>query len=305
MNQVHHRFEAMSVNCEVVFDDDGSATDVLHAAAHAAQRRVEQLAAVCTRFDVGSELMRLNQSRSAIVSAELLELLQAAVSARDVTSGDFDPTLGASIAALGYDRTFAELGDGTPPATTASRAGELAPISERGIEIDPTTQRVTLRAGTQLDVGGIAKGWIADRIRAEFEQLAPVLVTLGGDIACSPRVDDAPWVLDVEHVSRGGPAMHTVTLQHGGVATSGTAQRRWVDPATGALVHQVLDPRTGRNPGIDIAVVTAVAASCTRAEAAATALLLTPARELLTRADMLDVSAVATLRDGWVLSTRS
>ena len=73
----------------------------------------------CSRFRPDSELVAVgNVARGAAgevtvaVSPLLAEAVAVALRAAQLTDGDVDPTVGAALADLGYDRDFAEL---TPP----------------------------------------------------------------------------------------------------------------------------------------------------------------------------------------------
>jgi thiamine biosynthesis lipoprotein len=63
----------------------------------------------CSRFRTDSELAHVNRSRGAPVdvSPRLRDELHAALAAAAETDGLIDPTLGAELRAIGYDRTFA------------------------------------------------------------------------------------------------------------------------------------------------------------------------------------------------------
>src|SRR4051812_21505623 len=62
--------------------------------------------ATCTRFDVESELMRLNArpGTPVAVSDIQFEAIRFAVEVARDTDGAFDPTIGARMAARGFDR---------------------------------------------------------------------------------------------------------------------------------------------------------------------------------------------------------
>ena len=82
-----------------------------------ARRVVEDVTArveaACSRFRPDSELARLPQDGlPARVSPLLAELVAAGLRAARRTEGDVDPTLGAALVAVGYDRTFSLVGDG-------------------------------------------------------------------------------------------------------------------------------------------------------------------------------------------------
>lgn len=255
-------FDTMGVTATLVAND----TD----RADAAVQLIREVAARCTRFDESSELMRLNRARELTVSPLLFDVARTAMAAQAWTGGRFDPTLGDALVRLGYDRTFDDL---DPASTTALPTTSRA----RTVLLDHEQRHIRLLGDAVLDLGGIAKGFAADRA---CELLgADGLVDIGGDIACTARTS-GPWMLDVEHLLDDGDAIHLqVTVDAGGIATSGTTHRRWA----GGTRHHVLDPATGTSAATDWSNVTVVASSCARAEVVATALLLTP-RDVLERA---------------------
>jgi thiamine biosynthesis lipoprotein len=77
-------------------------------------------------------------------------------------------------------------------------------------------------------VGGIAKGWAADRAALLLGEHAPALVDAGGDIAVSgPQLDGSPWPVAMANSLNPEEQLDLVLLYNGGVATSGRDDRRW------------------------------------------------------------------------------
>lgn len=283
-----HAFRAMGTDVRLVLESpgDGDATgwfDVV-------EREVRRLEQIFTRFSSASELSRLNARRVRRCSPELVEVLELAQDARTKTGGRFDPTLLDAIVAAGYDRTFSAV-SAAPVASTMPIPGGSAYALNRDIGI------VVLGAGAQVDLGGIAKGWIADRAASLLAELGGALVDAGGDISCTARIDGQPWSIAVPGTQVDGEPAHLLLLE-GGVATSGTDRRRWVDPGTGERRHHVIDPATGAPARSDITRVTTAAASCAEAEVAATALLLGGLAELDATAATLGVPYLALDAEG-------
>jgi thiamine biosynthesis lipoprotein len=119
----------------------------------------------------------------------------------------------------------------------AERSPRAEPISG-SIEIDGP--RVRIPAGMRLDLGGIGKGWIADRLCAVAvaEDLDPcLLIDAGGDLVAAT----GEHVAVVENTA--GPLR--VTLAAGdALATSGDARRSWRN-GDGIAAHHLIDPETG------------------------------------------------------------
>ena len=89
-----------------------------------------------------------------------------------------------------------------------------------------------------------------------------VLVSLGGDVAVAGPASAGGWPIRIadDHAASLGDAGPTVSVQLGGLASSGTAVRRW--RSGGVEVHHVIDPRSGRPAPTPWRTVSVAAASC-------------------------------------------
>jgi FAD:protein FMN transferase len=234
-------------------------------------------------------LSRLNAAGGAraVASETFADLLAAALRAAELTSGDVDPTCGAALTALGYDRDFADL-PGAGPARTigpASRAGGgisgPAPLGAvvpgwRCVHLDRRARQVWLTDGAQLDLGATAKAWAADRCA---EQIAAslgcgVLVSLGGDVAVAGPPPPEGWRIRVTDDSAAPDSVpgQTVTITSGGLATSSTTVRTWEQGDR--RVHHIIDPATGAPATSCWRTVSVAAGTCTDANTASTAAII-------------------------------
>jgi FAD:protein FMN transferase len=240
-------FSAMGTTVELRLDaPSSSAADDALDEAVAAVIRIE---ATCTRFDEASELATLNRAGSGRVSAELAEIIGLALDARTRTGGLFDPTVHDAVVAAGYDRTFDEIVDRPPHAGVPG-----------GGEVELHGDRVVLGPGARLDLGGIAKGYAADRACDILRKVGPCLVDAGGDIAVA-----GTWAVGVD----GGP---TLELTDCAVATTGRDRRTWLQGA--GTAHHLIDPSTGLPARTETVRATVVAATATEAEVLAKAAFL-------------------------------
>lgn len=235
----------------------------------------EELAALdlaCSRFRSDSELLALCASggRPTVVSPLLREAVSVALQAARDTGGDVDPTLGASLVALGYDGDFAGLSsDGPRAAVTARRA-----VTWRDILLDE--DRVSVPQGVLLDLGATAKALGADRAARRLAAVlgCGVLVNLGGDLSIAGPVPDGGWCVRVQdgpgpvEAAPDGPSQ-VVALRGGALATSSTTARRW--QRGGQAMHHLLDPRSGLPVESPWRTVSVVASTCVAANTASTA----------------------------------
>ena len=123
-------------------------------------------------------------------------------------------------------------------------------IDPQQVELDDQRQTVFLQQrGMELDLGGIAKGWIADRIRDMWTAagVPAGIIDLGGNllfVGRSPRRSDGRWVIGVQdpQKKRGQDAL-TVVKPTCSAVTSGIYERFLI--VNGHRYHHLIDPRTG------------------------------------------------------------
>jgi FAD:protein FMN transferase len=251
----------------------GSTEQLAAAAAHL-RDELDAVDRACSRFRSDAELVAVNAAAGSRipVSSRLAEAVAVALRAAAQTDGDVDPTLGASLVAAGYDRDFAALPvDGPPISPSLPRTNAW-----REVELDVAGRTLRVPHGVALDLGATAKAWAADRATARIAATisAPVLVSLGGDLAIGGPPDDQPahgWPVRLtdEAGDGDGPVAY---IHDGGVASSSTVVRRW--RRDGETLHHILDPRTGRPVDPVWRMVTVNAATCVDANTATTAAMV-------------------------------
>jgi thiamine biosynthesis lipoprotein len=255
-----------------------------------------------SRFRPESELSRLNARAGAAVrvSPILWDVVRESLWAAELSDGLVTPTVLPALQAAGYDRPFAEMKhDAVEPAAIPG-----APVDWRAIRLDGKGRRVHLPPGARLDLGGIGKGWAADRTAARLKPRGPAVVEAGGDIAVSgPRAGGAPWLVDVADPHRPDRDLARLALRSGGVATSGKDFRKW--RRAGVELHHLIDPRSGRPSTSDVFSATVVAPSLRMAETAAkTVVLLGAAQGLAWIERRPELAALLVREDGVHLESR-
>ena len=254
----------------------------------------------CSRFRDDSELVAVGEAArhargpvTLTVGPLLAEAVAVSLRAAELTGGDVDPTVGGALAALGYDRDFADLAraEDQPRAITPSDTRADLPTTAQpavgvrvipgwqSVSVDVAARKLTVPPGVQLDLGATVKGWAADR---GAERIAGrvgcgVLVSLGGDTAVAGPPPDGGWRIRVQDMTGlpeetpTGPSQ-VVAIRDGGLATSSTAARRWHHG--GDVLHHILDPRTGLPAAPVWRTVSVAAATCADANTAATAAII-------------------------------
>jgi len=229
--------------------------------------------AILSRFRPDSELSCLNSSQREwlAVSPTLAEVLALALRGAAMTGGLVTPLVLEALEYAGYDRDFTAIAAGALPAAAAPPAHPAA--DWRCISVDPLRGSVHRPPDLRLDLGGVAKGWAADRAARLIAHHGPALVDVGGDIAVSgPRRDGAAWPIGVQDPRGGADPLAVLLIASGGVATSGRDYRHWRQGDVER--HHIIDPRTGAPAATDLLSVTVVAPRVADAEIAAKATLI-------------------------------
>ena len=265
----------------------------LTAALAAADTEIGRLDREASRFREDSEISRIHRAGGGThwVSRGLAEAVGVALAAARWTGGLADPTIGSALISLGYDRDFAAIrpdldagGQRAPDTQTpAEPLPRPAPAPGwQSVGLDGT--RLTLAAGTLLDLGATAKGLGSDRAAAAAAAAIAtggVLVSLGGDIAVAGEAPAGGWPIAIADSASpageprpGAPRApgRLVRLASGAVATSSVTCRQW--HRNGRLMHHIVDPRTGRPAAGPWRTASVAAATCAEANAAATAAIV-------------------------------
>jgi thiamine biosynthesis lipoprotein len=256
------RFEALGSDCELYALEP-------HEPLGATAEWIHSLHARLTRFDPESELSRFNAQAGGWVdvSAELEALLRAALHAFEESGGLVHAGILPALLGAGYDRTFSDVLAGSRHRSgdrdrhTLDETEVPRPLEPLPLLLEVKRGSARLNEGSAVDLGGLAKGWIADRATERLGSNS--LANLGGDLRAvggGPAGEGWP-------VGFGGK---TLLLDDHGAATSGTTKRTWADGQ-----HHLIDPRTGAPARTDLTEVSVLARTALDAEVLAkTALLL-------------------------------
>lgn len=233
-------------------------------AARAAFDRIAALEDILSDWRPASEVRRLAAAAPAWVPAspELFDVLARARAVAERTGGAFDPTVGRLVALWRQARRDSLLPD------SASLTAALTLTGWPRLELDSATRRARLATvGMQLDLGGIAKGWILEEARRHLAGLGitRVLLEAGGDIVTGAAPpDESGWAI--------ATTAGVIRLHDRAIATSGDAAQYVI--LGGSRWSHVVDPRTGWALR-DSRAITVTAADGATADALATALGVT------------------------------
>ena len=188
----------------------------------------------------------------------------------DATHGAFDPTIGPLVDIWGFGPE-GTIDRAPAPALLAER---MATVGWQQLDFDPASSMLEQPGGVRLDFSGIAKGWGVDAVAERLLALGieSYLVDIGGDLRVrGQRADGRGWRVAIERPQPGRGEIHAVLEStDAAIATSGD-YRQFIE-LDGRRHSHLIDPTSGRPIDHATVSVTAIAETCTTADALATAL---------------------------------
>lgn len=197
-------------------------------------------------------------------------LLQAMITAYEVSGGLVDCAILPQLQHAGYDLDFA----------SAHRQVSARPLPDRFTvgQLELGADYLEFPPGIQLDSGGVGKGLGADLIVSDLwgsDGISGVLVDLGGDIRAIGHDEyGLPWQVGIAH-PRTDALIETVVGDSLAVATSSVSKRAWQGG------HHLIDPRTGQPAQTDLLAVSVCTTSALHAEICTKTALLLPASQCI------------------------
>jgi thiamine biosynthesis lipoprotein len=234
---------------------------------------IARLESILSAVAPGSDLDRLaqNAGRDYIeVSGDTLFLLEESARFSAMSGGAFDCTVGLLV--LLWDSNNA---DGRIP-SAGEIAGALALVDYRDVLLKDSRLAMLRNPGMRVDLGAIAKGYIADRVRELLIAggVRSAVIDLGGDIALiGSRPDGAPFRIGVRDPARGSEAyLGVFEVSDTSLVSTGPYERYFVHE--GAEYHHLFDVGTGLPVDNELLQVTIVSGSATDGEGFSTAAFL-------------------------------
>lgn len=219
-----------------------------------------------------------------------LDMGRASRGAFDITLHDLKTLWGLDGSAPGRIPSRAALDSVMRDNPTYGSAPEAVPVPP--LEFLPGDRVVIRRSNATLDLGGIAKGYIVDRIHALLDSLGIPnhIVQAGGDIRIGGRKKSGAWSVGIRHPRDADSLAATLQSDHPfAVSTAGDYERFFI--RDGVRYHHIFDPRTGY-PAQGVASVTVIAKTSEAADAIDDALFVLGPREGMALARAFGVDAV-------------
>ncbi len=189
---------------------------------------------------------------------------------------------------------------GVPSEAEIARALELSNPGMLKLEGD----RAFLKnAGSGVDLGAVAKGYAADKVVTELEKTGASagLISFGGGVSVfGYKPGNKLWSLGLEYPFAEGPISvqsYYAILKYTDMSinTSGVYQRRKI--IDGKVYHHLFDPKTGYPAQNDLAAVSIIDESATRADAFSTAVYVKGFKEGLKLVEEEGLEAIFVFND--------
>lgn len=287
---------------ETAHSASGFACDtIVTITAYAPQKTVEAAMRVCLDYESvlsrtieGSDVWRLNHAygEPVEVNPETVELLRLAIEIGELSGGAFDVTIAPASELWIFTADEPSL----PDPDTLKNA--VMRVDYRNIAIEGNT--VTLNNNAQIDLGGIAKGYIADRVAAYLREagVASACINMGGNIVTiGKKPDGSEWTIGVRDPNGTAEQSEEVlSLADAAVVTSGNYERFF--ELDGVRYHHLLDPKTGMPAQNGMASVTIIGTQSALCDALSTACFVLGEQGSRALLDRYGVHAIFLYTDG-------
>lgn len=268
------------------------------------QETMDQCKEICSRYEQlfsttidTSEISQINHAhgQTVTVSDDTAELIRKGIEYGDLSGGMFDITI-ASADSLW---NFTDNKDKTIPDEKQLQEA-VEHINYKNIKIDGNDVTLT-DPDAMIDLGGIAKGYIADRLKDYLKSkgVRHALINLGGNmLALGDRYDGSSFRIGLQKpFSDTGEVLGVLPVKDQSVVTSGDYERYF--EKDGVIYHHILDPHTGYPIQNDLDQVTIISDESVDGDALSTVcytLGLEKGMELIHSLD--NIEAVFVTKDG-------
>lgn len=243
------------------------------------------------RNNPDSDIYRINSSegQKCEINEPTAALLDLSLHYAELSEGQFDISCGR-VTAL-WD--FSAENPTVPDAEALAEA--LSTVGWQSVELDGCSVRVP--EGTSLDAGGIAKGFIADRITDYLREngAESAVINLGGNVSVLGSKSGQPFSVGIRSPFDPEGYAGILSVSDCSVVTAGSYQRFFEED--GVLYHHILDLSTGKPADTGLASVTVIAPDSADADALATVSFLKGVEEGIAFIDSLPFAEAIFITD--------
>lgn len=257
--------------------------------------RIKELDEKLTAYKAGSDLLIIKENagvKPVKVSEDTFQIIEKSLDYSRFSQGKFDVTINPLVQLWGI-----QIPEVRNPPDQETILKTVEKVDYTKIELDKNQGTVFLKeAGMSINLGAIAKGYIADEVMAILndEGVEHALINLGGNVLVKGGKNrNRPFGIGVEDPNNPGQGyIGVLSMDSGSVVTSGNYERYFTD-FEGRRYHHILDPDTGYPAAVGISQVTVITDRSIDSDALSTTFFLLgvdKALKLIERRD--DVDAV-------------
>ncbi len=223
----------------------GTDAGKLESAVEASLDEARRLDHLLSNYLPDSEWSKVNREAAnhpVVVSPELFQVLSACVRYSSESEGTFDITVGPLMRVWGFYK-----GSGHLPHRAEVR-GALSNVGWRNIVLDPKRSAVSFaKRGTEIDPGGIGKGYAVDKMAAILRQNGVTAALISGGSSSIYAIGAPPgepgWKINIKDPRNPSKSISSATLKDESLSTSGNYEKYFY--AEGKMWSHIMDPRTG------------------------------------------------------------
>lgn len=257
----------MDTVIEIYISADRDVTELLNKC----ESLIYEIETLVSRTKNGSDVYLLNQNGSAECSEHTVALLEYAKTVYEWSSGAYDPTvLPVTLLWEKYDG-----GEHLPDVSEMEAA--LSSVGFDRIKRDGNL--ITLGECQKIDFGGIAKGYIADRVVELIEQnrdeygVNGGILSFGGAVSVfGEKRDGSQYRIGIRDPDAKDKTLGRVTVSSGHISVSGDYER-YVTVAD-EKYHHLLDPKNGYPADLGVRSVSVVGGNGAICDALSTAMFV-------------------------------
>ena len=223
-----------------------------------------------------SDIAKINSSAGSPVEVhqDTIDIIKKSIKYSEMTDGRFDITIG-KLSSLWQEAIKTKT---VPDADAIESARQT--VDYKNINISGKSVRIA--PGQAIDLGGIAKGYIADKMASYLKKhgVKSALINLGGNVYCiNEKPDGSKYNVGIKKpFSKSGEVASSVECANTSVVTSGTYERYF--KKNGIIYHHIIDLTTGYPCQNKFDSVTIISKNSTDGDALSTSLFLLSKKDI-------------------------
>lgn len=225
-------------------------------------------------YDENSEISLINRNsgiRFVKISEDTFNVIKNAKFCSELTNGAFDATIAPLVKKWSVNSS-------SPKVLSIEEVNTVKSLVDyKDILLCEDSKSVMLaRKDQEIDLGGIAKGYIADKIIELYKEngIKSGIINLGGNVkVLGKKSDDLMWNVGIiKPEKHANENIAVVSVEDMSVVTSGAYERAF--SYNGKMYHHIINPITGYPAETDLKSITVICKDSVHADALSTPLFI-------------------------------